>query len=142
MYSLQVNTNGIVVLRNGTVPVKQTLQTFLDVPFPIQNHTFIAPFYGDVDTRGLEPGVVWYSDTVTSDSETLQQAQRQIRDAFPVYGDFSPVYLIVATWDHVGYYEKRNDKVCCTSLHFHLGLDRFFPFSYACEICFIFSSII
>ena len=54
---------------------------------------------------------MWFTDPVTKDNETLQRAENDIHDAFTDYEDFSPTYLIVATWDHVGYYRERNDKV-------------------------------
>jgi hypothetical protein len=100
--SLQVHNNGIVALSKPP-------EHFLDDAFPIENYTFIAPFFGDVDTR--KAGTVWYTDPVTKDLNILMRAESDIHRAFPEYEDFSPTYLFVATWDHVGYYKERNDKV-------------------------------
>lgn len=99
---LQVHNNGIVALNKPP-------GHFLDDPFPIESYIFIAPFYGDVDTR--EAGTVWFTDPVTKSKEMLLKAEQDIHSAFPEYKQFSPTYLIVATWDHVGYYKERDDKV-------------------------------
>ena len=81
----------------------------MDEPFPLDNYTLIAPFYGDVDTR--EAGTVWFTDPVTKNKEMLLKAEQDIHCAFSDYEQFSPTYLIIATWDHVGYYKERDDKV-------------------------------
>ena len=99
---MQVHNNGIVALNNPP-------EHFLDEPFPLENYIFIAPFYGDVDTR--EAGTVWYTDPVTEDLDMLHRAKQDIHEAFNNYYDFSPLYLMVSTWDHVGYFKMGYDKV-------------------------------
>jgi receptor-type tyrosine-protein phosphatase Q/CUB/sushi domain-containing protein len=98
-----------LVHNNGIVALSKPPEHFLDDAFPIENYTFIAPFFGDVDTR--KAGTVWYTDPVTKDLNILMRAESDIHRAFPEYEDFSPTYLFVATWDHVGYYKERNDKL-------------------------------
>ena len=102
IFCLQVHNNGVVSLNEPP-------GHFLDEPFPLDNYTLIAPFYGDVDTR--EAGTVWFTDPVTKNKTMLLKAQEDIHSAFPDSKQFSPTYLIVATWDHVGYYEEQDDKV-------------------------------
>ena len=102
MIILQVHNNGIVSLNDAPV-------YFLNDPFPLENYTFIAPFYGDVDTRAA--GTVWFSDPVSRNGTMRERAKAHITNAFTEYKDFSPSYLIVATWDHVGYYREHKDMV-------------------------------
>ena len=78
-------------------------------PLPLSNYTFIAPFYGDVDTR--KAGTVWFTDPATTDLDMLNRAAHDINSAFKENGDFKPSYLVIATWDHVGYFKERHDKV-------------------------------
>ena len=111
---MQISSNGIVGL--GAL-----LVNFQNDTFPIQNHIFIAPFYGDVyptNDTSCENGTVKYSDEVMKDSNALKIAAEQIRGAFPEHKDFFPEYLIVATWDRVGYYDQKFDMVSThTALH-------------------------
>ena len=71
--------------------------------FPISNIPMIAPFFDDVDTRGT--GNVWYR--ISNDTSLLTKAMQDIPN-------FSPLWLFIATWDHVGYYDIRIDKVSAT----------------------------
>ena len=98
---MQISTNGILVLLN------EGLLCASDFQNPIEGHVFIAPFYGNIDTRSK--GTVWYSKTVITDSDLLKKAADDVQ--LTKNNDFSPKYLLVATWDGVGYYERRNDKV-------------------------------
>ena len=106
---MQISSNGIV----GLGDTRALLKNFQPGTFPIQNYTFIAPFYGDVypgNDTSCESGTVKYSDEVMKDSNALKNATEQIRGAFPEHKDFSPAYLIVATWDGVGYYNQNSDN--------------------------------
>ena len=82
-----------------------------DNPFPLANVTFVAPFYGDVDTSKPGSGELWYTDLTCNDSILLERARKDITDASPDYREFTPAYLILATWEDVGYYDKNIDKV-------------------------------
>lgn len=103
--SMQISANGIVGLGDEMALLKE----FRKDPFPIQNYTFIAPFYSDVYPR--DSGPVKYSDQVIKDNDALKNASQQIQEAFPEHKDFFPEYLIVATWDRVGYYDQKFDMV-------------------------------
>lgn len=70
----------------------------------------IAVFWADVDIRPLNGGNIWYRITNTSD--LLQQAKMDIQRGYEFDDDREIDYLLIATWDHVGYYNSHIDKVC------------------------------
>ena len=65
------------------------------------------PYYADVDTRPEDGGHVWYR--LTNSSEMIQRAVTDISKAYPSLS--SIIDLVIATWDHVGYYKMKTDKV-------------------------------
>lgn len=81
----------------------------------------IAPFVADVDTTPFSSGIVYYELSTTP--SLLNQAKNQILQA---YRDdyFNPTLLVIATYDHVGYYQLRTDKVYvpykCAAYYFSL----------------------
>ena len=83
--------------------------------FPIMgNFVLLSPYWADVDTRPSTGGFVHYRQS--TDPALLNMARDQIRVVFPVdFQTFTPTFLFVATWDHVGYYNRRTDKVDCKS---------------------------
>ena len=76
---------------------------------------FIAPFWADVDTRdGL--GTVFYRSV--ADQETLSQIKNIVSNSKAGYrlaARFNPKWALIATWEEVGYYERKGDKVSRTS---------------------------
>ena len=68
----------------------------------------MAPFYADVD-NSVGDGRVWYR--LTSNATLLSQAKADIPVALSG-PNFNPQQLLIATWDHVGYFQKHTDKVC------------------------------
>ena len=76
---------------NGNVTFDNRVSSFTPSPFPIANRPMIAPYWGDVDTRG---GL--------SDSEDLHSNQVY----YALLGDGR----IVVTWYKVGYYSANKDK--------------------------------
>ena len=76
------------------------------VDFPNSNPR-MAVFWADVDTRPGNGGFVWYR--TSTNSTLLQQALRDIQRAYPSAGDLD--YLLIATWDHVGYFSFGTDLV-------------------------------
>ena len=71
----------------------------------------IAPFWADADTtRG--DGNVWYRQS--TDQEDLKRATNEVKEAYPftVPNNFNASLLFIVTWDHVGYFNSKNDKVC------------------------------
>ena len=81
-------------------------------PFPLSGRSvLIAPYWADVDTFPSS-GSVHYRQT--ADPAVLNLARDQIGAIFPL--DFTPTFLFIATWDHVGYYHSNSDKVCMVLL--------------------------
>ena len=91
---------------NGDLTFNAPYSGYTPLPFPIQGNPMIAPFFADVDTRLA--GKVWYR--ATSDSALLAKAANDIRPII-TGPDFSPLWLFIATWDHIGYYSAHSDKV-------------------------------
>ena len=86
---LQVNTIGVISFRFS----------FLDFnprSFPLStNDVLIAPFWDNIDT--FIGGRVLFR--LTDDENLLTQVGATINEAFMV--DFSPVLLLIVTWDRV-----------------------------------------
>ena len=64
-------------------------------------------FWADADTRPDDGGFVWYR--ITNSSDLTERALKDIRNAHPRVADID--YLLIATWDHIGYYFRQTDKV-------------------------------
>ena len=99
-----MNSNGII---SFSAPV--TLVT--PDPFPLSGDLtdvpLIAPYWADVDTTGT--GTVWHRED--NDPQLLARARDDIRAAFTNQSSFVPTQLLIATWDHVGYFNNRTDRV-------------------------------
>ena len=67
----------------------------------------VAPFWADVDTRGT--GNVWYRESL--DAALIARANNEIATAFPAQIPFTASDLFIATWDGVGYFDSKTDKV-------------------------------
>ena len=66
-----------------------------------------------MDTR--TSGRVWYADPITQDIDLLERAKTDIHGAFSEHWNFTPTYLLISTWDHVGYFKENDDKVYSSS---------------------------
>ena len=76
--------------------------------FPLtRTDEIIAPYWADVDTRGT--GDIYYRQT--TDPSLLARATSEIITAFPDSPDLTITNMFIATWDRVGYYNQRTDKV-------------------------------
>ena len=76
-------------------------------------------FYSDVDCRGGS-GSIWYR--VDKNPELLQMAKIQVQESF-MNSNFEPEELFIATWDQVGYFEERSNKVNrCIIRYSNVGL--------------------
>jgi len=75
---------------------------------PLANNAMVAPFLTDVDTRGT--GSVFYRES--RDRDLLERAGAQVRESGRS-SNFMPTSLIIATWNGVGYYSGKSDKVLC-----------------------------
>ena len=66
----------------------------------------IAPYWADVDTRSGS-GRVYYKQTTS-----IALRSRVARRVQMVYGEnFTPTHLFIATWYHVGYYNRHMNRV-------------------------------
>ena len=68
---------------------------------------FLAPFWADVDTTAT--GNVWYRQSSTQ--TLLDRANMEIRNAFPLQPTFTATDLFIVTWDQVGYFDSKSDRV-------------------------------
>ena len=99
---MQVNDNGVISFgRRFSVRTPQS--------FPLRSRTIkiIAPYWADVDARGT--GNIYYRQT--TDPSLLARATTEIRAIFSTSANASITNLLIATWDRVGYYYQRTDKV-------------------------------
>jgi len=100
---IQINDNGVISFGS-----RYNVSTPLSLPL---NGTdkIIAPYWADVDTRGI--GQVFYRQT--TDPALLARATSEIREAFSNSENITITDLLIATWDNVGYYNQKSDKVMC-----------------------------
>ena len=101
-FFLHVNNNGIVSLNSSYTSYNPTAFPFSS------NGPIIAAFFADIDTTGSGGGYVTYR--ITTDATLLAKA---VHDIPPILSgpNFVPVWLLIATWDHVGYFSSHYDKV-------------------------------
>ena len=82
---------------NSALSFRQQFNERVPRPFPLTNHKLISAYWEVFDTARL--GTVYYRNT--TDPTLLRRAQLFLRDIFPSARDFSPSYLVIATWDNV-----------------------------------------
>lgn len=86
----------VFVNNNGNVSFGQGFSTFTSTGFPVLGFPMVAPFWGDVDTRALESGVVYFR---------------------------SEPHRFTVIWDHVGYFGQNFDKLNTFELILSDGTD-------------------
>ena len=67
------------------------------------DYVFFAPFYGNIDisdTTDHKSNETCYSRANVTDDKSLNEAKGQIQHSGD--RDFSPEYLLIATWDYWG----------------------------------------
>ena len=99
---LQVNNNGLISF-NSSLPSPNHIPT----PLPLAGRPFVAPFWADIDTRGI--GAVWIRET--NNSAVLNRAREDIQTTFKTPISFQPQFAFIATWDRVGYFSAQTDLV-------------------------------
>jgi gliding motility-associated-like protein len=92
------NYNSLYINNNGNVSFGTSYGTFSSSPFPAASYIMVAPFWGDVDTRGT--GQVKYKITPTA---------------------------LYVNWEAVGYYSSMTDKVNTFQLIITDGTDPVLP---------------
>ncbi len=93
------------VNNNGDISFAGPVTSFTPSSFPLDGFSLIAPYWGDVDTRGT--GTVYYRETTNSD--ILRRARDDIGRAFSIR--FVPTFAFIATWDRVGHYNQNTERV-------------------------------
>ena len=88
--------SSIYINNNGIISFDAPYSTFSADSFPSTNFKVIAPFWADVDTRGLLSGVVYYKLTATA---------------------------LIIQWDHVGYFGIHDDLLNTFQLIITDGVD-------------------
>jgi hypothetical protein len=74
----------VYINNNGNVSFGDSYSTYTPTGFPVSGFPMIAPFWGDVDTRGIGSGLCYYK----------LESNR-----------------LIVTWDAVGYYNSNVDKL-------------------------------
>ena len=98
---MQVNDNGVISFGSP-------FNVWTPTSFPLGGtDKIIAPYWADVDARGT--GNIYYRQT--TDPSLLARATTEIRAIFSTSTNVSITNLLIATWDRVGYYNQRTDKV-------------------------------
>ena len=92
---------------NGIVSLNKSYNTYIPRLLPINGTQFIAPYWADFDLRGF--GQIFYRQT--KDPVLLARATNEIQRAFPLSQNTNVINLFIVTWDSVGYYNSRVDKV-------------------------------
>lgn len=95
----------LIIVCDGQVPA------FFNSQFPL-SYPIIAPMYSDVDIR--RSGVIYYRETKAQ--ELLDRANQEIVRHFSRGFQFRAQSLFIATWDEVGRYDQKADKVCLKTL--------------------------
>ncbi len=94
---------------NGNVSFGSSYSSFSSNPFPDPSFVMVAPFWGDVDTRGPLSGLVYYKKTPTA---------------------------LIVKWQNIGYYASHDDKLNDFQLIITDGLDPLLPNSNNVAFCY------
>lgn len=100
--SIFVNNNGHLSFESELPAYQSTL--ILPIGFKV-----LAAFLADIDTTYA--GTVYYRET--DETDLLQRAALDVHAHFADFDNYMPTSLFIATWDHVGFYNK-NDTLLNT----------------------------
>ena len=92
--------SSLFINNNGNVSFGTSYSSFSSNPFPDPSFVMIAPFWGDVDTRGVASGLVYFKKTATA---------------------------LIVKWNNVGYYSSMTDKLNDFQLILTDGSDPLLP---------------
>lgn len=99
---------GVWLNNNGCLSFSAGISSYSPVKFPL-TLDILAPLWCDVDTRAADGGTVWYR--TEQNAAALAQISSQITSHVPTAAGFQATFAFVATWDHVGYYNLKSDKL-------------------------------
>lgn len=100
---LQVNDNGIL-----TFGIE--FPSFVNRPFPLE-YPSIAPFYANVDTTDADPDTTSISYFESSDAQLLATGTHVVQSEFYDEYEFNAESVFVATWENVGYFDRKSDSL-------------------------------
>ncbi len=114
--------DSVIINNNGNVSFLAPYYTFTPNAFPDSAYNMIAPFWGDVDTRG--------SYTIDSLGNYISTG-----DGGNVWYKVTPSALVVI-WDHVGYFSNHVDLVSTFQLIISNGSDSLVPAGNNVSFCY------
>ena len=101
---------------NGLISFWASESNFVPERFPLTRLLpLIAPFWADSDTRPDEGGYIWYRNS--TDADIFTSVAEIIRSNFLGVDSFDPNFMFIVTWDHIGYYPLKTDRVCALLLN-------------------------
>jgi gliding motility-associated-like protein len=101
--------NTFYINNNGNITFNQPYSTFSAAGFPSNDYVMIAPFWGDVDTRNTESGLVYMRRT--------------------------PTHVIIK-WSNVGYFSTQADLKNSFQLTISTGTDPIIPNGNNVQFCY------
>ena len=103
----------IQVNENGLVSFLTEIPSFFNVEFPL-DYPIIAALYSDVDCRGS--GNVFYRIVNSANgSDLIDRSTDEVNRFFPRLSPrFRSQELVIVTWEKVGYFNTKADKVILT----------------------------
>ena len=116
-YISLINVNSSVNTSDIAALLASTPYTAQDFPLNSSNtilsgvdwSAVVAPYWYDVDTRGNGSGRIYYKDvTRGTDADLIGEIDSL---ATPHLCGFTSTWALIVTWDHVGYFSERSDKV-------------------------------
>ncbi|XP_066245508.1 nidogen [Euwallacea similis] len=101
-----VSYKAIFVNSNGFLSFQTEIPHFINMQFPLE-YPIIAPFYSNVDITTA--GTIAYYET--QDPALLHRATENVHEYFLEYSEFQARSLFIATWNGVGYFNRKANKV-------------------------------
>ncbi|KAL1489768.1 hypothetical protein ABEB36_013702 [Hypothenemus hampei] len=101
-----VTYSSIYVNSNGFLSFQTEIPQFINIEFPL-DYPIIAPFYSNVDTTSA--GTISFYET--QDPALLNRATENVHENFLDSVDFQTQSIFIATWNGVGYYNNKADKL-------------------------------
>lgn len=106
----QININGIITFKNP-------LPSFSTDTLPIASTPFVAPYWADVDTRDFGAISFRQLSWAGSDDAILDQVNEIIRSSFVDQRRFSADWILMVSWNKVGF----NSQIDSTRVSYGLS---------------------